>query len=282
MSVWWSVVWLVAFVLVLLVPVRGEEVVQVSGSALECESEILRLRDRLERLERIFNISHLNPDLDGDLSALETFAQDAQSKLLKAIPPTDPECSFNWLVGKCYPLCDCHLAPKLGDYSPNRACRLIPPEGRDEDCDPNSLQTPWFVHFFAALSTLVRVGKQSAAALTRTITENAPPSDAACSWSWRLGASFGCSPKTDCAFIAEWGDYNLDRMCRLRVDDYDDADLDEESADEREREGEDKGEGEGKDVDVDGGGRERTEAPDDAAESEQEPPVANRPIELNL
>jgi len=188
----------------------------------ECEVETRRLRERLERLERIFNVTHFNPDLE-NASLLELFALQAQSKLFKWIPATDEECKFNWLVGKCFPLCQCHLRPKLGDYSPDRACRLIPIDERSKDCDPNAVQTPWFVHVFAAVSKVIDAGKHTASVVTKSITENAPPSDSQCRWNWRLGSDFGCSPKADCAFIFELGDYSLDRACRLRVDDFDDA-----------------------------------------------------------
>ena len=63
-----------------------------------------------------------------------------------------------------------------------------------------------------------------------SIVEKAPPSDAQCSWSWSF-SEFGCSPKMFCAFIPELGDYSLDRMCRLRVDDFDDSEDDAEAMD---------------------------------------------------
>jgi hypothetical protein len=34
-----------------------------------------------------------------------------------------------------------------------------------------------------------------------------------------------CEPREVCAIEYQVGDYNLDRMCRLRLNDYDDNDL---------------------------------------------------------
>ena len=198
------------------------------GPESDREVEIARLRERVERLEAIFNVTNFDPDSE-EHSMLDLFARYAEDRIITSIPPTDPECSFNWLVGKCYPLCQCHFAPKLGDYSPTRACRLVPIEDRDEDCDPTAQQIPWFIILYSKVSTFIRSSKKTLMAVADSIVDKAPPSDVQCSWSWSI-SDFGCSPKMDCAFIPELGDYSLDRMCRLRVDDFDDSEDSEDEA----------------------------------------------------
>lgn len=197
-----------------------------SSSISACAAENQRLHQRLERLERIFNMSQFNPDFE-DVSLLEILVMQTRSKLFAAVPRTDPECQFNWIIGKCFPLCNCTFAPKLGDFSPSRACRLIPPETRNETCDPNSLQIPWFLRVSAALTSAWHSAHKTTVMIKTAITENAPPSDSHCKWSWKL-RDMGCRPKNDCALVYEWGDYSLDRMCRLRVDDYDRDDDDDD------------------------------------------------------
>lgn len=199
------------------------------GPVADREVEIARLRERVERLEAIFNVTNFDPDSE-EHSMIDLFARYFEDRIITSIPPTDPECSFNWLVGKCYPLCQCRFAPKLGDYSPTRACRLIAIEDRQEDCDPTAQQIPWFIILYSKVLTFIQSSRKTLMTVTESIVEKAPPSDAQCSWSWSF-ADFGCSPKMFCAFIPELGDYSLDRMCRLRVDDFDDSEDDSEAMD---------------------------------------------------
>lgn len=190
----------------------------MANTSTTCEAENKVLLERLERLERIFNASHMNLNLD-EASLLELFALQVRTKLFASVPATDDECNFNWVVGKCYPLCQCKFAPKFGDLSPSRACRLVPPLRRDPACDPASAQTPWFVRLMQGVSSILRASHGAALMVGRAITDNAPPTDAQCRFSWK---KIGCVPKIECTLVYEMGDYSLDRMCRLRVDDFDD------------------------------------------------------------
>ena len=68
-----------------------------------------------------------------------------QRKLAQGAPDTDEECSYNYVVGLCVPVCDCKLQPKLGDYSLSRACRLVESSTKGDGnelapppCDPKS------------------------------------------------------------------------------------------------------------------------------------------------
>lgn len=204
-----------------------------AAGAITCEAENQLLLQRLERLERIFNVSHMNPDLD-DTSLLELFVLQARSKILSSVPATDPECSFNWLVGKCYPLCRCEFAPKLGDLSPTRACRLVPPARLSPSCDASSAQTPWMLRLAQGLSSAAQASHSAVRHIGSAIADNAPATDAHCRWSWR---ALACAPRQDCTLAFELGDYSLDRMCRLRFDFDDEMEKDEgENAEEEEEE----------------------------------------------
>jgi hypothetical protein len=165
----------------------------------------------------MLNASYLNPDVE-DSSVMEMFMLQLRSKVFASIPPTDAECHFNWLFGRCYPLCKCRFSPKLGDYSPSRACRLIPADEVDENCEPTQRQTAWFLRIAGAFVNAARAVHRTALVVGKAIADNAPHSDEKCTWSWRID-DMGCRPKKECALIFEMGDYSLDRMCRLRVED---------------------------------------------------------------
>ena len=63
---------------------------------------------------------------DGEQSLLEVFGDVAKQWLVKNLAPTtDPQCTWSWRFGRCEPRCQCQFAPKLGDYWPGRACRLV-------------------------------------------------------------------------------------------------------------------------------------------------------------
>jgi hypothetical protein len=186
----------------------------------------------------MLNASYLNPDVE-DTSVMEMFMLHLRSKMFASIPTTDAECYFNWLFGRCYPLCKCRFSPKFGDYSPSRACRLIPVEEIDEKCEPTQRQTPWFLRLAGALVKTAQAVHRTALVVGKAIADNAPPTDDKCKWSWRLDG-MGCRPKKECALIFEMGDYSLDRMCRLRVE------VEDENDGEGEME-EDAGEDEGED-----------------------------------
>ena len=219
----WSFCFLFASVLSSQAAADGEEVIVSSGlvpakASTSCDSaEVQQLKQRLERLELMLNASYLNPDVE-DSSVMEMFMMQLRSKVFASIPPTDAECHFNWLFGRCYPLCKCRFAPKFGDFSPSRSCRLIPADEVDENCLPNQRQTAWFLRIAGAFVSAARAAHHTALVVGKAIADNAPHSDDMCTWSWRLD-DMGCRPKKECALIFEMGDYSLDRMCRLRVED---------------------------------------------------------------
>jgi len=218
----------------LTVPISND-----TDTSSQCAVENAKLRARLERLEQILFASEINNSSwnSSDVSLLELFSVQIRNKLFSSIPPTDEDCTFSWVFGKCNPHCKCHLAPKFGDYSLTRACRLIPLDERDEDCDPEMQQTPWFFHIYKGISTCIETTKRAIKVISNKIVENGPPSDSQCQWSWKF-SDFGCVPKKDCAFIFELGDYSLDRVCRLRVDGedyYDEEDNDDATEDDHEQ-----------------------------------------------
>lgn len=137
-----------------------------------------------------------------------------KNKIEQGAPHTDEECGFDYIVGRCTPVCDCNLQPKLGDYSLGRACRfidkleigveaseLVPP------CDPDEFDTkPWVRRFSRRF---MRVLKNVIA----HIKEHAPPTDTECTFEW---LHFKC--KQGCEFSYQYGDYSLTRACRLKVE----------------------------------------------------------------
>ena len=83
---------------------------------LEILSKLLR---RMEKIESVFNVSTLNPDMD-DMSYLELFWEDVKKVAVGMIPPSDKECRFHWRTGACYPKCRCSFQYIMGDYSLDR------------------------------------------------------------------------------------------------------------------------------------------------------------------
>lgn len=177
---------------------------KTSQSEVLCEEKNAQLLERLERLERIFNISQYNPDLD-DISILELFYENAKRSFISSIPSTDADCSFNWKIGKCYPPCKCSFQFKIGDYLPSRSCRITPESVLNPNCKEEEENVPWVLHIVNATKNLVtKVG--------RTIKDRAPPTDSECAWNWR---SLRCEPYSSCELEYQFGDYSLDRTCRM-------------------------------------------------------------------
>ena len=113
------------------------------------------LQKRLERVEKVFNISTLNPELD-DMSYLEVFWEDAKRIAIKLIPPSDKECKFEIASFSCQPQCSCTFRYVLGDYSFSRACRLR--ESVDPECQlrlEKASSEPKKLHFFESVSSLL-------------------------------------------------------------------------------------------------------------------------------
>lgn len=148
-----------------------------------------------------------------DASLLELFLISAKEKLLQSVPPTDAQCGFDVITGKCTPICQCEFRPQWGDYSPAHACRLIS-AGRLEGtrCDPNKREAPWVVKLAQVVGH--HVGK-AMKQMKAKLVEIAPPSDEDCLFSFK---SMNCEPKDLCIWDFHPGDFSLDRACRYRID----------------------------------------------------------------
>lgn len=176
--------------------------------SLTCEETNQLLLERLERLERIFNVTQFNPDLD-DISILELTFVNIKETAIKLIPKTDSTCSFNWIIGRCQPKCTCGFQPQFGDYNPSRACRLLDYTDVDPSCNASIEDKPWILKITKKL-------RDTAKSIKTSIAEHAPITDAECTWNWR---QFKCYPEKECVLNYQLGDYSLDRSCRIRTDD---------------------------------------------------------------
>ena len=125
------------------------------------------------------------------------------------IPETDDICKFNWVTGKCNPKCICGYRPKLGDYSPSRSCRLLPKEEIDSNCDSNVHDIPWIIKTSDSIKQFIKQ-------INDNIKEKAPPTDEDCIFSWR---NLKCLPEHFCTLRYKFGDYNINRVCRMRYGD---------------------------------------------------------------
>lgn len=185
---------------------------------LSCEEKYNILLERLERLERIFNITQLNPDLD-NISILELLVNNVKSKLFDIIPDTDKQCKFDYVAGHCAPACHCSFQPKLGDYTLSRACRIVPDDKIKQDsCDSTEVHAPWILRGIKKISNITNNIKDH---VVNHIIENAPVTDQECSWNWKR---LKCAPEDMCVLDYQFGDYSLTRACRLQLDDFDDDD----------------------------------------------------------
>ena len=175
-----------------------------------CRSVNEELLERLMRLERIFNVSQYNPDVD-DLSLMEVMYMTMKENLSKSIPPTDEECHFNFITAKCAPPCLCAFKPQVGDYTPSRMCRLIPEDSIDKTCNRLDKGTPWALKSakFVKNGASVVFGK-----VLNLLREKAPPTDPECMFSVPL---MQCLPINKCAFTYQFGDFSPSRSCRYRV-----------------------------------------------------------------
>jgi len=169
------------------------------------------MRRRIAALEERVLVSEVqDDDLTDERSLLEEFSATMTDFVLnRLLPKSDAECGFNYAKGLCVPKCKCEFKPKLGDFSPKRACRLAPPRNKS-DCDP-SLQND--------AGVMEKAGDHAQHALTQAwwrvngfLLEASPRSDAECDWSWR---SRNCEPAKTCALRFRFGDYHLGRACRL-------------------------------------------------------------------
>mmetsp|Transcript_118 Transcript_118/g.389 ORF Transcript_118/g.389 Transcript_118/m.389 type:complete len:282 (-) Transcript_118:13-858(-) len=171
-----------------------------------CEERNHELAQRVQRLERLFNESHLEIDLE-NASHLEIMWHSLREWALNAVPPTDPECVFDYGVGRCSPKCRCLLRPQPGDYTLSRACRLAP---RERWTDPQCLalsDDPWVQRAW-------RGARHAAQGALRFVQAHAPESDEECTFDWR---NLRCSPADRCELQLQLGDYSPHRACRRRM-----------------------------------------------------------------
>jgi hypothetical protein len=173
-----------------------------------CSRQNELLLERLDRLEKMIMEPRFDPD-DANSSLLELVYTLAIEKAVKLIPPTDRECSFNWVTGKCSPRCSCEFRPVIGDFHPSRTCRLIPINRLNSSCDPYKRDEPWALRLY-------RGAKSVAVHIKRSVIDNAPPTDAQCMFAF---PAMRCEPEDICKLSYRLGDYNPHRACRLRGDD---------------------------------------------------------------
>lgn len=198
-------------------PLREEAPTSPPTSILA--DETADLKRRIEALELLLaEQSNRRVRMNKVVSAVEKSTVNTisyvQKKLGQGAPETDLECSYDYIVGRCVPVCDCKLQPKLGDYSLSRACRLVEMEtiidGNElapPPCDASKISmTPWVVRLSKFIMHLINT-------VARYIHEHAPPSDEECKFKL---LSFSCSPIEACEFSYQFGDYSLSRACRLR------------------------------------------------------------------
>ena len=186
---------------------REDTVEKYESSNEEQRRTILsNLLDRVERIERTFNVTALNPDLD-DMSYLELFWEDIKSKAIAAIPPSDPACRFSWRTGSCEPKCLCAFNYKLGDYSFSRACRMKTTLHSNCTEEIEQLKTNNNVErIIYAMKTIRTI-------IVDNIASRLPPTDEDCTWDM---GSFKCIPESRCELKFKLGDLNLNRACRIR------------------------------------------------------------------
>ena len=168
-------------------------------------------------------------DLD-DASLLELFATSVKEHVLAAIPPTDEACTFDYVRGKCTPVCACAFQPRWGDYTPGRACRLTSGSGDRASCAADSNDDrPWALRLAQAAR---HQATRAATHVLAKLRETAPPTDAACTFSFKR---FRCEPAAECTWDFQLGDFNPHRACRYRGDDVaresDASEEDEDDAD---------------------------------------------------
>lgn len=193
---------------------REDTVERYESSNEEQRRTILsNLLDRVERIERTFNVTALNPDLD-DMSYLELFWEDIKSKVMAAIPTSDPACRFSWRTGSCAPKCMCAFNYKLGDYSLSRACRVkdsLPSNCTKEVEQKTNNNVERIMYTIKTIQTII----------ADNIASRLPPTDEDCTWNM---GSLKCIPETICELKFKLGDLNLNRACRIRevnlLDDY--------------------------------------------------------------
>ncbi|CAM9209842.1 unnamed protein product [Chrysoparadoxa australica] len=176
---------------------------------------IADMMQRMEQLERraMDVLDDIREQEDEEKSLLEVFGERVKTFVVtKVTPKTDKECHFSWTRGRCEPKCTCQFDMKLGDYWPDRACRVIPPRLVDESCTsstPFPSDTPVAVRVSSTIWRYVRLGANE---YDRRI---APPTDKECHFDMR---KMRCEPRGRCSLQFKWGDVTPGRVCRLKAE----------------------------------------------------------------
>ena len=176
---------------------------------LQEQNELLAAR--VDELERLAFDGEGNPLEEQEQSLLELFGEGARDFLVHRLTPrTDPQCRWHYAKARCVPKCACVFAPKLGDYTPGRACRLLAADRVDPSCDPRSIEDEEGV--FVKLSGFVH---DSLVDLGRFLDEAAPRTDPMCRFALD---KVRCEPHELCGFRYRFGDFSPGRACRRLSD----------------------------------------------------------------
>jgi len=188
----------------------------------------IQLQQATDALAKSQSQDQNKEDDNDDASLLELLVKSAKGKLLSSVPPTDKECKFDWVIGKCTPMCRCQFRPQWGDYSPSRACRLnVPYTGEEviaghDQCDDETKERPWAVklaeegryHAEKIAKEAHHHIQQGARQVLAKLREVAPPTDDDCTFSLQ---SLRCEPLDLCVWDFQVGDFSPHRACRHKL-----------------------------------------------------------------
>lgn len=200
---------------------KEEEIEETTSCAPHVSTE--DLEHRIESLELL--VSELRHDRGGAVRLQEVMSviergvvrsvDFVRKKIEMGAPETDNECSYDYIVGRCTPACDCKLQPKLGDFSLGRMCRLL---DKLQSKKGSEMVPPCHPDEFDNSSWIARLSRRVVLVVKQVVAhimEHAPASDPECKFEWlQLKCSKGCQ------FFYLFGDYSLDRICR-KSDDQD-------------------------------------------------------------
>ena len=222
----------------------GEGAVALPGNANPNTIIDSQSLERLQRVEKLYNLTQYNPDYD-DMSHIDYFFHEAFHMLKQSIPQTDEECYFNITAGRCFPVCKCSFQLELGDYTLSRACRYSTTidEHSIHDCLANyNEKEAWAIVAAEKVVDMVKVSVEHIKAMI-------PSTDKGCYYDFRINkcvpiysssssgggyddssyiGSGGSDSEYRCSFQWKLGDFTPHRACRIvdDDDDYDDGDDD--------------------------------------------------------